>query len=1013
MMIKMMRCNVRKNFACLWIAVSTVTGSICSAQDGSSAAESAEATDPAVAEAKLLGATRQLTFEGKRSGEGYFSADGSKLIFQSEREEDNPFYQIYLMDLETGDTTRVSPGFGKTTCAWIKPGGKKVMFASTQDDPNARQKQKAELDFRASGKERRYSWDYDENYEIFEYDLDSEQYRNLTDTKGYDAEGAYSPDGERIVFASNRQAYDSELSTEDAKRFETNKSFLMEIYSMNADGSDVKRLTNSDGYDGGPFFSADGKKICWRRFDRKGLTAEVYTMNADGTDQKQLTRLGAMSWAPYFHPSGEYLIFATNKHGFGNFELYVVDANGTGDPVRVTFTDGFDGLPVFSPDGKMLSWTSNRTAEKASQIFLANWDHDKALAALKIGAADTDDSSFKEVPVTLEAPSFTKTVPEISVDDLRQHIGYLASDELQGRLTGTPGAKAATDYVARAFESFGLVPAGEDGTYFQHFEFTAGVDLGKKNKLKITGSDAAGEPEINDDWRPISFSDNGAVEPAGIVFAGYGIEIPAGLAGGPDKNSPLYSSYFHLDVKGKWVMVLRYSPEDVEKSERERFQQFASLRHKALKARQKWAAGIIFVTGPNSKTNSEVVPLSFDASLAGSGIPAISISTDIASKLIAAAGEDLQEIHDVLDKGEMISGINIPDVKLSATIDVVQETRTGRNVLGRLPAGEGADSAAAPVVIGAHIDHLGPQAGRGSLAKKNELDQIHNGADDNASGSSAVLEIAQLLAAQKAEGKLAMKRDAIFATWSGEELGLLGVSHFVKEYAIEHADGKDARLTGKIAANLNMDMVGRLDKSLIVQGVGSSTYWPGEIERRNVVVGLPLTIQNDTYLPTDASAFYLRGVPILNAWTGSHSDYHTPRDTADKINYEGARDIARFMGLVTRGLVISDKTPEYVKVEPPKNKGRGGFRIYLGTQPDYTATEVEGIKLSGVAANGPAEKAGLKGGDIIVSLAGTALKNIYDLTAVMGEMKAGEEVDIKIKRGDDVIEMKITPGSRD
>lgn len=995
------------------MAMLAVGVSVTTAQDKPAADGRNDTSDPVAEEARLLGATRQLTFEGKRSGEGYFSADGSKLIFQSEREADNPFYQIYLMDLETGDTERVSPGFGKTTCAWIKPDGKKVMFASTQDDPAAQEKQKEELDFRASGKERRYSWDYDENYEIYDYDLDSKQYRNLSKAEGYDAEGAYSPDGKRIVFASNRQAYDSELSAEDAKWFEMNKSFLMEIYSMNADGSDVQRLTESEGYDGGPFFSADGKKICWRRFDREGLTAEVYTMNADGTDQKQLTRLGAMSWAPYFHPSGEYLIFATNKHGFGNFELYLVDSEGEADPVRVTYTDGFDGLPVFSPDGKKLSWTSNRTTAKASQIFLANWDHDKALAMLKGSAEQVTEPAPDASPVKIEAPDITGTVPEISADDLRQHITYLASDELQGRLTGTPGARAATDYAARAFASFGLQPAGDDGTFFQHFEFTAGVDLGKDNKLSIIGGEAAGEPKLNDDWRPISFSDNGPVEPAGIVFAGYGIEVPAGLAGGTDEDSPLYSSYFHLDVKGKWVMVLRYSPENVEKTERERFQQFASLRHKALKARQKWAAGIIFVTGPNSQTNSEVVPLSFDASLAGSGIPAISISTDIAKKLLAAAGEDLQEIHDVLDKGEMISGIPIPDVKLTATIDVVQETKTGRNVLGRLPAGDGADPAAAPLVVGAHIDHLGAEAGRGSLAKKDELDQIHNGADDNASGSGAVLEIAQLLAAQKAEGKLAMKRDAIFAAWSGEELGLLGVSHFVKQYAKDHAGGTDARLTGKIAANLNMDMVGRLDKSLIVQGVGSSTYWPGEIERRNVVVGLPLTIQNDTYLPTDASAFYLRGVPILNAWTGSHSDYHTPRDTADKINYEGARDIARFMGLVARGLLISDKAPDYVKVEPPKNKGRGGFRIYLGTQPDYTATEVEGIKLSGVAANGPAEKAGVKGGDIIVSLNGTALKNIYDLTAVMGEMKAGVEVGIKVERDGKVIEMKITPGTRD
>ena len=229
---------------------------------------------------------------------------------------------------------------------------KKVMFASTQDDPEAQAKQKEELDFRASGKERRYSWDYDPTFDVFEYDLESKEYRNLTKTKGYDAEGAYSADGERVVFASNRQAFEGGLSKEDADWFKMNKSFLMEIYSMNADGSDLKRLTDSDGYDGGPFYSHDGKKICWRRFDRKGLTAEVYTMNADGSDQKQLTKLGAMSWAPYFHPSGDYLIFATNKHGFANFELYLVDAKGEKEPVRVTHTEALTGCRFLPRMGK-------------------------------------------------------------------------------------------------------------------------------------------------------------------------------------------------------------------------------------------------------------------------------------------------------------------------------------------------------------------------------------------------------------------------------------------------------------------------------------------------------------------------------------------------------------------------------------------------------------------------------------------------------------------------------------
>ena len=256
-------------------------------------------------ESALLSQTRQLTFEGRRAGEGYFNADGTQMVFQSERDADNPFYQIYLMDLETGDVEQISPGHGKTTCAWIHPTNRKVLYASTHDDPAAREKMQAELDFRASGKERRYSWDYDESFDIYAQDRDTGERRNLTAVLGYDAEGAYSPDGSQIVFASNRHAYSEPVSADDAAIFEHDKSYMMELYLMDADGSNVRRLTQTPGYDGGPFFSADGKRITWRRFSRDGATAEIYTMDLASGVERQLTRMGVMSWAPYFHPSGD------------------------------------------------------------------------------------------------------------------------------------------------------------------------------------------------------------------------------------------------------------------------------------------------------------------------------------------------------------------------------------------------------------------------------------------------------------------------------------------------------------------------------------------------------------------------------------------------------------------------------------------------------------------------------------------------------------------------------------
>jgi Tol biopolymer transport system component len=338
---------------------------------------------PTYQERDFLSRVRRLTVEGKRAGEGYWSPDGKRLVFQSEREPGNPFYQIYVLDLASGDTQRISTGLGKTTCAFFRPGTDEIEFASTHADPKSKQYQDDELAFRASGKERRYSWDYDPEMDIYSYNEKTKTMKRLTTARGYDAEGSYSPDGKFIVFSSMRSGYDHALTDVEKKSLDENPSNFAEIYIMNADGTGQKRLTNVFGYDGGPFFTQDGKKIVWRRFDEQGLIADVWTMNPDGSDQKQITTFGSMSWAPYMHPSGEYIIFASNKLGFENFELFMVDAAGTKEPVQVTYTAGFDGLPVPSPDGKTLAWTSSRAGGSAGQLFLAQWNHAKAMEALK------------------------------------------------------------------------------------------------------------------------------------------------------------------------------------------------------------------------------------------------------------------------------------------------------------------------------------------------------------------------------------------------------------------------------------------------------------------------------------------------------------------------------------------------------------------------------------------------------------------------------------------------------
>jgi Tol biopolymer transport system component len=336
-------------------------------------------------ERDFLSRIRRLTVEGRRAGEGYWAPDGQRLVFQSEREPGNPFYQIYLMDMSTGDVSRVSPGIGKTTCSFIHPQTGDVLFASTHHDPRSKQLQEEELKFRVSGQERRYSWDYDPEMELYVRSAASGTFRRLTNKRGYDAEASYSPDGQWIAFSSTRDAYERTLSATEQKQLETDPSYFGEIYIMraDADGSGVRRLTSVPGYDGGPFFSPDGKRIIWRRFDEQGLIADIWTMNLDGTDQRKITDFGAMSWAPYIHPSGQYVLFASNKLGFENFEVFMVDIDGKKQPVRITYSDGFDGLPVPSPDGTQLAWTSSRGGGREGQIFLAQWNHERAIAALR------------------------------------------------------------------------------------------------------------------------------------------------------------------------------------------------------------------------------------------------------------------------------------------------------------------------------------------------------------------------------------------------------------------------------------------------------------------------------------------------------------------------------------------------------------------------------------------------------------------------------------------------------
>ena len=332
-------------------------------------------------ESQLLKNIYQFVTEGTRSGEGYFSSDGGRFVYQAEM-PGNPFYQIYLMDLKSGDTNMVSTGIGLTTCSWIHPTLDLVMYASTHEDPNALAKQAEEVAIRESGEDRPYGWDYDPYYEIYVADSDGGNLVNLTNVMGYDAEGSYSPDGSKILFASNREAYTRSLSKVEQALLDDDASYFMDLYVMDADGSNVQQLTFSPGYDGGPFYNKEGTKILWRRFNPDGNSAEIWTADSDGSNQRQLTANAMVNWGPYFHPSGDYIIYSSNLLGHANFELFMIDPEGLNDPVRVTNTQGTDILPVFSPDGNRLAWSTARTPGGASQIHMADWDHQLALELL-------------------------------------------------------------------------------------------------------------------------------------------------------------------------------------------------------------------------------------------------------------------------------------------------------------------------------------------------------------------------------------------------------------------------------------------------------------------------------------------------------------------------------------------------------------------------------------------------------------------------------------------------------
>jgi hypothetical protein len=592
------------------------------------------------------------------------------------------------------------------------------------------------------------------------------------------------------------------------------------------------------------------------------------------------------------------------------------------------------------------------------------------------------------VCLLVSAQTFAQTATSSRI---KTHVQTLASDKFEGRLTGSNGEKLAADYIIAELKRIGAKPLPGMTDFRMPFTFTAGTKDGgstfKYNDGKIEGGNTGSDQVL-----ALSFSDSGAAS-GGAVFAGYGLVVP-------DSQNFGYDSYQGLDVKDKIVVVLRYFPEDADQKTRAILARYADLRYKAQAARQRGARGLVVVTGPRSPNAGNVVPMTFDTAIAGSGLVAVSISGATAAPIFQAANKQLEAVQQELDSGNPhVAGFAIPNLQLTIDAKIVRQQQTGHNVVAYLPATGSIAGVDKPwVAVGAHYDHLGRGTTGGALAGKDEINQIHHGADDNASGTATVLAIGEAFSTME------HRRNLLLAFWSGEELGLLGSNAFITKPPVP---------LDELAAYLNFDMVGRVnDNKLIVQATGTSAMWPRLLEQANVAAGFDLTLQEDPYQPTDVGSFNTASVACLTFFTGSHQEYHKPGDTADKINYEDRDRVAGFATAIVKRLADNAEAPQFTKVEQKTDTGgRAGLRLFTGTIPDY-AGDVKGLLLGGVIGGGPAEQAGLQKGDVIIEIAGQSITNIYDYTYALELLKIGQPAKVIYLRGKERRETMLTPAAR-
>jgi Tol biopolymer transport system component len=901
---------------------------------------------PARPEEKHLADLRQLTFEGENA-EAYWSFDGNWLSLQSKL-PNQQCDRIYRMQVAGGGTERVpvSSGEGATTCSYFLPGDREIIYASTHLAGAACPPK--------PDHSKGYVWPLYESYEIFKAGVDGKGLVRLTESPGYDAEGTVCKKDGSIVFTSVR---DGDL----------------ELYRMDADGKNVRRLTNTPGYDGGAFFNADCTRIVWRASrpkpgkeldDYKALLdqhlvrpskLEIYVANADGSDATQISYLDAASFAPFFHPSGKRVLFSSN---YGDpkgreFDIWAVDESGA-RLERVTSAPGFDGFPMFSPDGKTLAFSSNRQTPPGSRdthVFLARWIEGS-------------------VATTLETPA----------DRVLADIAYLADPAREGRGLGSGGLTTAGAFIEQRFQALGLTPAGEGSSFRQPFSVSTSLTLSPTSAVTLDGRKLDAKEFV-----PAGFSPAKAQVTGELAFAGYGIV---------DKAKKV-DDYKGVAVRGKVVLVRRFVPEqpDFEKTEDKR--RFGDLRYKAWLAKERGARALIVVDDPAPPANA---PADWKA-------PAEATLPPLAPEGYGDAGIPVLLVKRAAGHALLEKLAQKQPVKAELALELVSAMTSAFNVVAKIPAGVPAkERLPGTIVIGAHYDHVG-LGGRHSLAPDRR--EPHVGADDNASGVAGLLEIAKLLAAERA----ALRRDVLLIGFSGEEEGLLGSSHFVK--AAEA--GKVAALPPKSTfAMLNLDMVGRLRNNRVtVLGGETAAEWTDLLAEPCALARVECAVSPDGgYGPSDQMSFFLAGVPVLHFFTGAHTDYHKPSDTTDKINAAGAGQIAKIVAELARRVSQQPKALHFnpgAKSPAPRGDLRS-FNASLGTIPDYAGPGPgkSGVLLGGVRPGGAAERAGLRRGDLLVKLGRHDINSIEDFMYVLNASKPGETAKAAVIRDGKRVEVDVT-----